>query len=385
MTSVRGGLGLGLGLDDRDLAACVQCGLCLPHCPTFRVTGDEAQSPRGRIALMRGVQWEGGAVDGAFHDAIDSCVQCRGCETACPSGVPFGRLMTRTRAAAAKPPWWQKLGFRALGHHRIVLAGASALALAQRAHVLGPARTARLGLPARLPVRRPKLQSTGADVWLFTGCVMDAWQRDVHAALGRVLRAMGVGWRVPEPRRGAGCCGALAEHAGMVDVARTMATRAIESMPGDAPILVDSAGCGAALKEHSSRAVDVHEWLATNAARLPRARRAAAGGAPVVVQDPCHLRHVQHAHEHVRTVLRPYVRELRELDDEGMCCGAGGSYSILHADEARAIRERKVASIARSGAAVVASANPGCLLHLQAAGLDVRHPITLIDEAVRRG
>jgi len=94
---------------------------------------------------------------------------------------------------------------------------------------------------------------------------------------------------------------------------------------------------------------------------------------------------VQHAHDHVRTVLRPYVRELRELDDEGLCCGAGGSYLVLHADEARAIRERKVAAITRSGASVVASANPGCLLHLQAAGLDVRHPLTLIDEAVRRG
>ena len=91
---------LGLQLDDRDLASCVQCGLCLPHCPTFRVTGDEAQSPRGRIALMRAIQWDGGVADGAFRDAIDTCVQCRGCETACPSGVPFGRLMTGTRAAA---------------------------------------------------------------------------------------------------------------------------------------------------------------------------------------------------------------------------------------------------------------------------------------------
>ena len=374
-----------LALDDRDLASCVQCGLCLPHCPTFRVTGDEAQSPRGRIALMRGVQWDGRSVDGAFRDAMDTCVQCRGCEPACPSAVPFGRLMVGTRAASAKVPWWHRAGLRALAYHRLVLAGSTALAIAQRAHVLGPARTARLGLPARLPVRRPKLQPTGTDVWLFTGCVMDAWQRDVHVALGRVLRAMGVGWRTPERHGGSGCCGALAEHAGMVTAARAMAERATAAMPGDAPILVDSAGCGAALKEHTSRAVDVSEWLAANASRLPRPRRIAAGGAAVVVQDPCHLRHVQRAHEPVRTVLRSYVRDLRELDDDGLCCGAGGSYALLHPDEARAIRDRKLAAIARSGAAVVASANPGCLVHLRGAGLDVRHPITLIDEAVRRG
>jgi glycolate oxidase iron-sulfur subunit len=129
----------------------------------------------------------------------------------------------------------------------------------------------------------------------------------------------------------------------------------------------------------------VHEWLAANVDRLPPARRNAAGGAAVAVQDPCHLRHVQRAHQHVRTVLRPYVTALVELDDEGLCCGAGGAYAALHAQDAAAIRARKLESIARSGAPVVASANPGCSLHLAAAGLDVRHPVQLIDEAVRGG
>jgi len=215
----------------------------------------------------------------------------------------------------------------------------------------------------------------------FLGEVDRHQARDVHAALGRVLRAMGVGWRVPEPRRGAGCCGALAEHAGMVDVARTMATRAIESMPGDAPIIVDSAGCGAALKEHTPRAVDVHEWLAANAARLPRPRRAAAGGAPVVVQDPCHLRHVQRAAGPTRAVLAQAFT-VSDTDDDGLCCGAGGAYSALHPDMAASIRDRKLASIARSGAPVVVSANPGCAMHLSAAGLDVRHPLEIVDEVI---
>lgn len=373
---------MNLGLDDDELASCVQCGLCLPHCPTFRITGDESASPRGRIALMRNVQWSDAPVDDAFLGAMDLCVQCRGCETACPSSVPFGKLMAETRAAVAKVPWWQRVAYRVLPHHTLLLTGSTMLAAAQRLRVV-PSR--RLGLPNRLPLRRAPLRPTGTDVWLFTGCVMDAWQRDVHAALGRVLDAMGVGWRTPLALRRAGCCGALHEHAGLAADAERLVERSLGSMPGIAPIVVDSAGCGAMLKQHSDRVIDVHEWLAANAARLPVAKRVAAGGASVVVQDPCHLRHAQRAHEHVRAVLRPYVASLMELDDEGLCCGAGGAYSALHPQEAASIRERKLASIGRTGAAVVASANPGCILHLVAAGLDVRHPIELIDEAVRDG
>jgi glycolate oxidase iron-sulfur subunit len=384
-----------LGLDDDELSACVQCGLCLPHCPTFRVTGQEAQSPRGRIALMRLVEREGSAVDDAFVAAVDSCVQCRGCETACPSGVPFGRLMEGTRAALAatprrRPRWWLRAGYRVLAHHRLMLAGTSAVAVAQRLHLV----PARAGLPRGLPVRRRPLRATGTDVWLLPGCVMDGWQRDVHHAVIDVLAAMGTGVALPEPVRGSGCCGALHVHAGLVDQARAMAARVMAAMPGDAPILVDSAGCGAAMLDYghllgtseaaafAARVVDVHAWLAANADRLPSPRRPAAGGVAVAVQDPCHLRHVQRAHQHVRTVLRPYVGALLELDDEGLCCGAGGAYSALHPDEAAAIRARKLGAIARSGATVVASANPGCALHLAAAGVTVRHPVSLIAESV---
>src|SRR5262245_29606559 len=175
---------------DRDLAACVACGLCLPHCPTYRVTGEESASPRGRIAAMRAVQWQGAPADEQFVGFMEACVQCRGCETACPSGVPFGRLMEGTRTALADAgrmtPWWRRLGFRLLGHHRTLLAGSSLLALAQRMRLVPK----RLGLP-RLPVRRAPLRPSGDDVWLYTGCVMDAWQRDVHLAAQRVLDATG--------------------------------------------------------------------------------------------------------------------------------------------------------------------------------------------------
>src|SRR5207253_2629469 len=131
----------------------------------------------------------------------------------------------------------------------------------------------------------------------------------------------------------------------------------------------------------SRRVVDIHEWLAERVDELPPARRPLG---PVIVQDPCHLRHVQRTHLAVRTVLAPYAT-LVELDDEGLCCGAGGAYSALHPDTAAAIRDRKLAAVARAGGGVVASANPGCAFHLAAGGATVRHPIELVAEAVRGG
>ena len=144
-----------LNVVDEQLASCVSCGLCLPHCPTYRVTGEEAASPRGRIAAMRAVHWEGAPADGTFVDAMERCVQCRGCETACPSGVPFGRLMEGTRESLAEArrtaPWWQRLAYRGLGHHGLVLAGSTALAFAQRARLAPRSLSA---LPPPLAPRR---------------------------------------------------------------------------------------------------------------------------------------------------------------------------------------------------------------------------------------
>jgi glycolate oxidase iron-sulfur subunit len=228
---------------------------------------------------------------------------------------------------------------------------------------------------------------SGDDVWMFTGCVMDAWMRPTHRAVQRVIEATGAGVALPDGR--AGCCGALHVHAGLIDDASVLARRVMSAFPGDAPIVVDSAGCGAALKDYghllgtpeavrfSERVLDVSEWLAPRLDRLPAVVRHLGR---VVVQDPCHLRHVQRAHLSVRTVLAPYATVV-ELDDDGLCCGAGGAYSTLRPDTARAVRDRKLASIARSGGGVVASANPGCAIHLQQAGLDVRHPIELVAEA----
>jgi len=269
-------------VDEDELAACVACGLCLPHCPTYRVTGLESASPRGRIAAMRAVH-AGAPADEAFETFMDLCVQCRGCEAACPSAVPFGRLMEGARATLSDQtgyqPWWRRAPFAVLGHHRTLLALSSAGAVAQRLHLMPKKLAARLGLP-RLPLRRPApLQPSGDDVWLFTGCVMDAWQRQTHASAQRVVEATGAG--VMLPGRGGDCCGALHVHAGLLDQAKKLATRVMASMPGEAPILVDSAGCGAALKDYghlvgtpaahafAARVFDVQEWLAGRADLLP--------------------------------------------------------------------------------------------------------------------
>jgi glycolate oxidase iron-sulfur subunit len=386
-----------LGVNEDELASCVSCGLCLPHCPTYRVTGDELRSPRGRISAMRAVHLHGAEPDAEFIASMETCVQCRGCETACPSGVPFGHLIEATRSTlaapggAARPPWWQRRAMRVLGRHRLLLAGSTALALAQRARVV-PSK--RLGLPERLPLRRPKLRDTDRRelevVWLHTGCVMDAWLRDVHVAAQRVVEAAGAAVRFPDAN--GSCCGALHEHAGLTADAKRLAQRTMLAFPGDDAILVDSAGCGAMLREYgrllgtddarrfSARVVDIHTWLASRLHRLPE-RAPSAPRASVAVQDPCHLRHVQRAHEPVREVLRRYV-DVVELDDEGLCCGAGGAYSVMQPELAGRIRERKLASIERAGAPVVASANPGCALHLAAAGVETRHPMQIVEEAI---
>jgi len=343
---------------------------------------------------MRSVQWRDAPIDEAFVRYIDTCVQCRGCEPACPSGVPFGHLIEHTKAALAErgtiTPRWQRVAFRTLGHHRLLLAGSTLLAGAQRLRLVPK----RLGLP-RLRLRRgPRpvpARAERRDVWLFTGCVMDAWMRPTHRATAGLIEAAGASFALPGSA--AACCGALHIHAGLAGDAKGLARRTMAAMLGDAPVLVNSAGCGAAMKDYgrllgtdearrfAARVRDVHEWLAERVDDLPAAvgeRRA------VIVQDPCHLRHVQRTHEQVRTVLRRYA-DIVELDDEGLCCGAGGAYATLQPELAASIRERKLGAIdrakRRSGATIVATANPGCAMHLAAAGVDARHPVDIVAEA----
>jgi glycolate oxidase iron-sulfur subunit len=387
-----------LGLDPDALVSCVSCGLCLPHCPTYRVTGLELASPRGRIGAMRLVELGAAPIDTAFVTAMEECVQCRGCEAACPSGVPFGALMEGTRAAIAHQPskrgrlrrGMERVGFRwILPRPRVLQTLSWLILIAQRLHLV-PKRL-RSSLP-QLTVRT--LRTTldvpvggNPDAWLFTGCVMDAWMRPTHVAAAQLIAATGA--TVARPGRHGSCCGALAIHAGHVDDARRLARDVVASMPGNAPILVDSAGCGAALKEYghdfAARVFDISEWLATQS--LPSI---APTGRTIVVQDPCHLRHVQKSHGAVRQILAG-AYELRETADDGLCCGAGGAYTAMQPELSTAILDRKTAALHAAGAGlsgrdgsetVVCSANPGCTLQLRAAGFIVAHPVELLADAL---
>jgi glycolate oxidase iron-sulfur subunit len=401
-----------LPIDDDELVACVACGLCLPHCPTYRVTGLESASPRGRIAAMKAVQFGGAAIDATFERYMEECIQCRGCEAACPSSVRFGHLMEGARVALAeyradRRPWRRRVGewvgFRlVLPHHAVLVALTTVLAIGQRLRLV-PRRLIPAGAAVprvswrelRRPLRPAPPRRSGAgeptDAVLFTGCVMDAWLRPTHRAALDVMAA--AGGRVALPGRGGDCCGALHVHAGRIDEARRLARRVIASVPVDGPIVVDSAGCGAAMEDYgrllgtpeaaafSARVQDLGEWLA--ARDVPLRRR----DETVVVQEPCHLRHVQRAAGPIRAVLaRAY--DVRDTDDDGLCCGAGGVYSVLQPDLAGAVRDRKVAALRRAAGGAplddfrVASANPGCLLHLQASGVRTVHPAELLAEAL---
>ena len=472
---------LKLSLDPEQLASCTACGMCLPHCPTYRVTGEEAASPRGRLALMSAVQ-KSGVAEPSFASHMELCVLCRGCETACPAGVPFGHLMEQTREALTeqqvktKPlrqprkffqrktenerskhqqkqphssaPLWLRFGYKLLPHRRLLRSAVAIGAVAQRLHLMPK----KLNLPA-IPFRQGKLRPSGdsssdkGTVWLFTGCIMDAAMRDVHHASQQVIETTGA--KVSFPGNKANCCGSLHRHAGLAKDAAKLAHRTIAAFPGDAPILVNSAGCGAVLKDYgnilqteearkfSSRVKDIHEWLAEQPAESPLATldattpsetvasqpAAAPTATPdtatasetvasqpaaspanttashsstaasksnvakpkVAILDPCHLRHAQGVHNSVREALQSYA-EIAELDDQGMCCGAGGAYSFTHPEVAAAIRNRKIEAIQRSGATQVAAANPGCILHLQkplqALGISIIHPVEIINDHI---
>ena len=381
-----------LGIDPHELNKCVECGSCLSACPTYRVTGDEAYSPRGRINLMREVQFKGAPLTDEAADALATCIQCRGCEPACSSNVPYGLLIEQARATLVHDrrvtPRWVRLAYAPLTRPRLLRAGSVLIGVAQRLRLVHP----NLGFPKRIPLRQPPLKASGADVYLFTGCVMDAWQRDVHAATMRVLEAAGFG--VLPTLGSAPCCGAMHAHSGLTDQARASAQAMIAALRPDIPIVVNAAGCGAAMKDYghllgtdearafSARVFDAQEWLAMHLHRLPTV---VPLDLRVTVQDPCHLRHVQQVHEETRTALAPFVRELVELDDEGLCCGSGGSYSLLQPKMARKVRDRKVEAIDRTSPDVVASANPGCSLNLATAGVPTRHPMVIIDEALSGG
>jgi len=399
------------------LDPCVHCGFCLPACPTYLATGDESDSPRGRILLMRAL--EAGELlpsDPAVREHLDACLGCRGCEPVCPAGVGYGRGLEAAREQLVRANglpvaarivlgvfrravWWRPLltmarWFRATGIPR-ALAGSGRVGFAMG---MLDASKAVDRPTARPPVRPPDRPTAGPTVAMFRGCVMDALFRHVHDATRRTLEVNG--YRVVEVS-GQSCCGALHDHAGRADIARELVTRNAAAFAERADyVVVNSAGCGALLKDAahfddspagqaiSAKTRDVSELLA------------AAGpkpGAPLPIEvaydAPCHLEHAQGVRLAPLAMLAaiPELR-VRRLPGSDQCCGSAGIYSLLNPPMARAVLDLKIQAIASATPrpALVVTGNPGCLMQigagLAAARLDigVAHPVELLDWSYRK-
>jgi len=400
------------------LQRCVHCGFCLPTCPTYAVLGVEMDSPRGRIRLMQTV-WQG-RVDVAsdpFERHMYGCLDCRACETACPSGVEFGKLMegARSQIEAARPRSLAERVVRAITFrvllprpavlgtfaHVSVLAkrlGAAAVlrAIGRRVVVAGRLATLLDLVPDRassraLPERYPARGTLRGRVALFTGCVMRAAFADTNAATARVLSRNGFEVLVPEAQT---CCGALHAHAGERTDARALARRNIEALErlDVAAFIVNAAGCGAALKEYGWLLKDDAAWSerATRfAARVKDASEFLGDAglttspgpvrARVAYDDPCHLLHGQRIREQPRALLAA-IPELRvvPLTEADWCCGSAGTYNVTQPELSAKLLERKVGHIAGSGAELLVTANPGCQMQI-AAGLRAAHaPVSVV-------
>jgi glycolate oxidase iron-sulfur subunit len=415
---------------DAGLDACTRCGLCLQACPTYRDLRLEADSPRGRVFSMKQVADGFFEVDASLAEHLYVCLGCRACETACPSGVPFGRLLEQGRFQVeqsgevdpSRRGWrvFRRILFEWLLPNRTAFLAAMAPAVwLQRRPALAK-WASRLPMPARLrdalamipgshrkhadrlPALIPALGERRARVGLFVGCVMGALFQHVHEALIRVLSHNGCEVVVP---RGQWCCGALNVHAGERRRAQEMARRNIgvfEAAGVDA-IVLDSAGCGCAMKEYAPLLADdpaFAQRAATLAAMVKDASEFLVTLGPrsdfgrierrVTYQDACHLAHGQGIRKQPRALLAlvPGL-ELVEMPDAERCCGAAGIYAMTHPDMAGRILEEKMINIEATGAQTAIVTNPGCHMQLLAgirrrnSGIGVHHLVEVLDEAYR--
>jgi len=392
-----------------ELNACIDCGLCLPVCPTYRVTGDESASPRGRIAAMRAVDRGVVGVDERFAEVMNLCLQCRACEVACPSLVQFGRLMEGSRAeVTAQVPDWRSVATRtvfgrAVASRSTVVALSWLVGAVQRMDLAMALPGAMKKIAALRPVPLP-VPTTAGHEWLpdgepvgtvafLAGCVMDQWYPDVHVAVIQVLRM--AGYRVVAPANQT-CCGALAAHEGAAYDASRMAARNVEAFAAYDMVVVDSAGCSAHMKGYghwaeggadlAARVVDANEFIAVliEDGSLPTV---SGERVPIAIQDPCHLRHAQGIVDEPRSILRAAGYEPVEIDPAGMCCGAAGAYQLSHPEMSDELGRQKAAQVEATGLSRVASANPGCEMQLRTFlvdGVEVVHPIEVFWESIRK-
>lgn len=430
-----------LAAEEHKLLACVHCGLCLEACPTYVLTGDENDSPRGRIYLMRAVEEHKLPADSStFKLHIDRCLGCRACEPVCPAGVQYGQLLEASRAELFAPD--KKRGFthrclrlvlRHVWLHPTRLRFAFALARVLRdsgvAGLLVRSRLSRL-FSARFEFALALLDSSspvsfGSDAnvdsserssigvaievgsydatMLFTGCVGEGLFSRVNRATARVLGVNGFGTTLPEDQV---CCGALHAHAGDLEGARTLARRNIETFddPESIPIITNAGGCGAMLATYghlladdpqfSERAINFSARVRDVSQQLESVELKQGSDRPsdmATYDASCHLLYGQRATEAPLKLLRAITDlNLVALEGAERCCGAAGIYNLLEPDMSQGVLHEKLSHVRETGAAILATGNPGCQMQIGAgaklAGLTLRvcHPVELLDESYRR-
>jgi glycolate oxidase iron-sulfur subunit len=402
------------------LRSCVHCGICLPQCPTYRVLGQEMDSPRGRLYLMRAAAEGRQEITETFARHMDLCLGCRACETACPAGVPFGTLLEATRAQLVRGGSGTSAGAFArlllsLFPHPNRLGAVFAMArfyqrsglqravrrsgvLRERSQVAGfDALLPPLPRSEWLPETVPATGSRRGRAGVLTGCVQRHLFPGVNAATVRLLSM--AGWDVVVPRR-QGCCGALELHAGRVEALRDRARVLASTFPADVDVIVtNAAGCGSAMKEYghwlpgdanvsafARKVRDVSEVLAD--ADLPLTPLPLT----VAYHDACHLAHGQRIRREPRAMLaRIPGLELVPLADSELCCGSAGVYNLLEPEVSARLLDMKLDRIAATGARAVATGNPGCLLQIargcreRRLPIEVVHPVELLARSAAAG
>ena len=419
-----------LGPAEEDLYKCVHCGFCLQACPTYVETGLETESPRGRIALMKAVRSGRIGITDSVIQHWELCIQCRACEAACPSGVPYGRMIEATMAETARQrstSWVSRLVSAAalnhlLPHQRRLSMVVAAARLYRKSGLHGAVRKLRLLKPfpralsdlhdampdmsKRVFAARgqviPARGKERARVGLLTGCVMPLVHGPQMESVVSVLSRNGCEVVVP---KGQVCCGAIHSHVGDLEQARRLARSNIEAFfrAGVDAVVVASAGCGVRMKEYGdllredpaygeratrfdSMVKDVHEFLAA----LPIAPPAGNLNSKVTYQDSCHLSHAQGITRQPRELMDaiPGVRRV-EMEHASRCCGAGGTYTITQREFSLRLLERKMRTVAATGADVLATANPGCVMQLEFGAqrygvpVKVRYVTDLLEESYR--
>lgn len=417
-------------LDDSPLAGmragldtCVHCGFCLQACPTYLALDDENDSPRGRIVLMRSLlEGETPPQDAALQQHIAQCLGCRGCETACPSGVPYGHLLEATRATLRETsslPFPARVILAVFAHPRSMRAAMWGARVARAtglprllAHLPGQlgfafamlASTSRRESTGSRPRRIPRGAGARGSVAVLTGCVMEGLFTDVNRATERVLAENDYALANAPGQR---CCGALHAHAGDDDSAKRLARINIAAFERSGADFVcsNAAGCGAMMKDYGHLLRGDPAWSARAAAVSARVRDvsellAAAGPRPAALRAPvratydapCHLMHAQRVvSQPLQTLGAVSGLELTPLAESDQCCGSAGIYNLIEPDVSNRVLDRKLARLGESGADVVATGNPGCLMQIGAgllrtgSRMRAMHPVELLDQAYAAG